>query len=221
MRRLAPRLCPTFSASRLTADAMLLESLTHSILLGAGAYMAGWLLEYLGASAGFGALIVLTGLNLVLLTWLGRRQVPQITPVARETVMQSIGGGVAYLRSNPPMLTVVVVSALINILVFPALSLMPVFARDVFERGAIGLGMLNGSFSLGSFIRPFSDPAPAPQHVILLNLRRRNDASMYCLDTLCSLSALQSGDAAAVPGRGRAGRLLFDAQRHSAYILQQ
>ena len=49
------------------------------------------------------------------------------------------------------MLTVVVVSALINILVFPALSLMPVFARDVFERGAIGLGVLNGCFSFGSF----------------------------------------------------------------------
>ena len=144
-------LVPDLLGQRLTADAMLLESLTHSILLGAGAYMAGWLLEYHGASAGFGTLIVLTGLNLVVLTWLGRRQVPQITSVARETVMQSIGGGIAYLRSNPPMLTVVVVSALINILVYPALSLMPVFARDVFERGAIGLGMLNGSFSLGSF----------------------------------------------------------------------
>ena len=144
-------LVPDLLGHRLTADAMLLESLTHSVLLGAGAYMAGWLLEYLGASAGFGALIVLTGLNLVLLSWLGRVQVPQITPVARETVMQSIGGGIAYLRNNRPMLTVVVVSALINTLVFPALSLMPVFARDVFERGAIGLGILNGCFSFGSF----------------------------------------------------------------------
>ena len=144
-------LVPDLLGSRLTADAMLLESLTHSVLLGAGAYMAGWLLEYFGASAGFSALIVLTGLNLVLLTWLGRLHVPQITPVARETVLQSIGGGVSYLRGNRPMLTVVVVSALINILVFPALSLMPVFARDVFERGAIGLGVLNGCFSFGSF----------------------------------------------------------------------
>ena len=148
-------LVPDLLGSRLTADAMLLESLTHSVLLGAGAYMAGWLLEYIGASAGFSALIVLTGLNLVLLTWLGRLHVPQITPVARETVMQSIGGGVEYLRSNRSMLTVVVISALINILVFPALSLMPVFARDVFERGAIGLGVLNGSFSLGSFVGLF------------------------------------------------------------------
>ncbi len=144
-------LVPDLLGNRLTADAMLLESLTHSVLLGAGAYMAGWLLEYFGASAGFSALIALTGLNLMVLTWLGRLQVPQTTPVPREGVWQSIGGGVAYLRGNRHLLTVVVVSALINIMVFPALSLMPVFARDVFDRGAIGLGILNGSFSLGSF----------------------------------------------------------------------
>ncbi len=148
-------LVPDILGSRLTADAMLLESLTHSVLLGAGAYMAGWLLEYIGASAGFSALIALTGLNLLLLTWLGRIQVPQTTPVAHEGVWQSFVGGVAYLRGNRRLLTVVVVSALINILVFPALSLMPVFARDVFDRGAIGLGILNGSFSLGSFVGLF------------------------------------------------------------------
>ena len=148
-------LVPDLLGNRLTADAMLLESLTHSVLLGAGAYMAGWLLEYFGASAGFGSLIALAGLNLVLLIWLGRIQVPQTTPVADEGVWQSIEGGVAYLRSNRRLLTVVVVSALINILVFPALSLMPIFARDVFERGAIGLGILNGSFSFGSFVGLF------------------------------------------------------------------
>ena len=145
-------LVPDLLGSRLTADAILLESLTHSVLIGAGAFMAGWLLENFGPSAGFGSLISLTGLNLVLLTWLGRVQVPQTNPVAREGVWQSIEGGVDYLRSNPRLLTVVAVSALINVLVFPALSLMPVFARDVFERGAIGLGMLNGSFSVGSFV---------------------------------------------------------------------
>ena len=148
-------LVPDLLGHRLTADAMLLESLTHSILLGAGAYMAGWLLEYFDASAGFGSLVALTSLNLVLLFWLGRLQVPQTTPVAGESLRQSIEGGIAYLRSSPRLLTVVVVSALINILVFPALSLMPVFARDVFERGAIGLGILSGSFSIGSFLGLF------------------------------------------------------------------
>ena len=38
-------LVPDLLGSSLTADAMLLESFTHSILIAAGAYLAGWLLE--------------------------------------------------------------------------------------------------------------------------------------------------------------------------------
>ncbi len=148
-------LVPDLLGSRLTPDAMLLEALTHSILLGAGAYLAGWLLDYYGTAAGINALIALSGLNILLLVWLGRVQLPQTTTVSDGGVWNSIAGGIAYLRGNPGLLTVVAVSALINILVFPALSLMPVFARDVFDRGAIGLGMLNGSFSLGSFVGLF------------------------------------------------------------------
>ncbi len=148
-------LVPDLLGGRLTADAMLLESFTHSIILGAGGYLAGWLLEYFGPSAGLSALIALTGLNLTLLVWLGREHVPQTNPVAEGGVWQSIGEGIAYVRSNRQMLVVVLVSALINIMVFPALSLLPVFARDVFDRSAIGLGMLNGSFGLGSFIGLF------------------------------------------------------------------
>ena len=148
-------LVPDLLGDRLTADAMLLESFTHSIILGAGAYVAGWLIEYFGTAAGLSALIALTGLNLALLAWLGRAQVPQTNPVAEGGVWQSIGEGIAYVRSNRQMLVVVLVSALINTMVFPALSLLPVFARDVFDRSAIGLGMLNGSFGLGSFVGLF------------------------------------------------------------------
>ena len=145
-------LVPDLLGSSLTADAMLLESFTHSILIAASAYLAGWLLELFGTGGGLSALILLTGLNLVLLSWLGREQVPQTISVATGSVWQSIGEGVAYVRAHRPLLVVTVVSALLNILVFPALSLLPVFARDVFERGVLGLGLLNGCYGLGAFV---------------------------------------------------------------------
>lgn len=148
-------LVPDLLGDKLTADAMMLESLAHSILASVSAYVAGWLLEYLGTGAGLSALITLTGLNLGLLVWLGRVPVPQTTPVAEGGIWQSIGEGIAYVRNKRSLLAVVLVSALINILVFPALSLLPVFARDVFERSAIGLGMLNGSYGLGTFVGLF------------------------------------------------------------------
>ena len=56
-------LVPDLLGSSLTADAMLLESFTHSILIAASAYLAGWLLELFGTGGGLSALILLTGLK--------------------------------------------------------------------------------------------------------------------------------------------------------------
>ncbi len=145
-------LVPDLLGGGLTADAMLLESFTHSIVISVSAYIAGWLLKLYGTEGGLSALIALTGLNLAILFWLGREKVPQTIAVATGSVWQSIGEGVAYVRGNRLLLVVAVVSALLNTLVFPALSLMPVFARDVFERGVVGLGLMNGSYGLGTFV---------------------------------------------------------------------
>ncbi|MCB0129185.1 MAG: MFS transporter, partial [Caldilineaceae bacterium] len=38
-----------------------------------------------------------------------------------------------------------------NILIFPSVSLLPVFARDVLERGPVGLGLLSAGHSIGTF----------------------------------------------------------------------
>ena len=74
-------LVPDLLRHELTADAMLLESFTHSFVGGVGAYLAGWLLKLFGTAAGLSALVALTALNLGLLIWLGRAQVPQTIPV--------------------------------------------------------------------------------------------------------------------------------------------
>jgi len=44
------------------------------------------------------------------------------------------------------------VSIVLNILIFPSLSLLPVFARDVLASGPIGLGLLSTGYSLGTFV---------------------------------------------------------------------
>ena len=144
-------LVPDLLRHELTADAMLLESFTHSFVGGVGAYLAGWLLKLFGTAAGLSALIALTALNLGLLIWLGRAQVPQTIPVGAGSVWKSIGEGVAYIRGSRRLLVVTVISAVLNILIFPALSLLPVFARDVFGGDAVALGLLNASYSIGTF----------------------------------------------------------------------
>ncbi len=144
-------LVPDLLGAGLTAEAMLLESFMHSIVNSIAAYLAGWLLEIHGTAGGLGALIALTGLNLAILAWLGRDKVPQTISVAATSVWRSMGEGFTYIRAHRPLLVVAVVSALLNTFVFPALSLMPVFARDVFASGVLGLGLMNASYGLGTF----------------------------------------------------------------------
>ncbi len=144
-------LVPDLLGAGLTAEAMLLESFMHSIVNSIAAYLAGWLLELHGTAGGLGALIALTGLNLAILAWLGRDKVPQTISVAATSVWRSMGEGFTYIRAHRPLLVVAVVSALLNTFVFPALSLMPVFARDVFASGVLGLGLMNASYGLGTF----------------------------------------------------------------------
>lgn len=144
-------LVPDLLGAGLTADAMLLESFMHSLMNSIAAYLAGWLLQLYGTAGGLGALIVLTALNLAILAWLGRAKVPQTISVAATSVWRSMGEGFTYIRAHRPLLVVAVVSALLNTFVFPALSLMPVFARDVFASGVLGLGLMNASYGLGTF----------------------------------------------------------------------
>lgn len=135
-----------------TVDAMLLESFIQGIVSSVGAFFAGWLLDTLGASASFSVLVAVTGINVALLAWLSRQQIAQKTPVRGISIWDSIGEGIRYVRHNQPVLAVTLVSAVLNTLIFPSMSLLPVFARDVLGSGALGLGLLSAGYNIGSFV---------------------------------------------------------------------
>jgi hypothetical protein len=56
------------------------------------------------------------------------------------------------VTGNPTLLAVTLISAVLNILIFPSMSQLPVFARDVLGWGPVGLGLLNSGYSLGTFV---------------------------------------------------------------------
>jgi MFS family permease len=145
-------LVPDLVGREQTVDAMLLESLIQGIVSSAGAFFAGWLLDTLGASAAFSFLVAVTSVNVALLGWLSRQPIAQNTPVRGISIWHSIGEGISYVRHNQPVLAVTLVSAVLNTLIFPSMSLLPVFARDVLASGPLGLGLLSAGYNIGSFM---------------------------------------------------------------------
>jgi MFS family permease len=145
-------LVPDLVGGQGTVDAMLLESFVQGIVGSIGALLAGWLLAYLGPTGTFAVLIGLTTINVALLRRFSRAEIARTQPVAGVSLWQSIGQGIHYVRHNGPILAVTLTSAALNTLIFPAMSLLPVFARDVLERGPVGLGLLNAGYNIGTFV---------------------------------------------------------------------
>lgn len=145
-------LTPDLVGKAQTTDAMLLENFLQGLLGGVGPLVGGWLLAGFGPAAGFGLLTGLAALHLLLLTDLARQAFPQQAVITTGTLWQAVGQGVRYIAQQRLLLGVTLISAVLNILIFPALSLMPVFARDVLASGPVGLGLLSTGYSLGTFV---------------------------------------------------------------------
>jgi Na+/melibiose symporter-like transporter len=144
-------LVPDLLGKAQTVDAILLESIVQGIVSSSGALFAGWLLARAGPETCIGVLICLTAVNVILLYYLAREKISQTKLISGQSVWSAIGEGMQYIRPNQPILTVTLISAILNTLIFPSMSLLPVFARDVLDRGPMGLGLLNAGYSIGTF----------------------------------------------------------------------
>src|SRR3989442_5845598 len=58
----------------------------------------------------------------------------------------------AYLRRDRRLLELMMLTAIINVVGFPYIAMMPVFVRDVLHRGGTGYGALTSSIGIGAVI---------------------------------------------------------------------
>ncbi len=144
-------LVPDLVGRDLTVDAMLLESFIQGIVASASAFLAGWLLDVLGPWGCFSLLVAVSSVNVALLAILSRQEIRRTTAVAGQSLWRDLGQGFAYVRQNQPILAVTLISAVLNTWIFPSMSLLPVFARDILSSGAVGLGLLSAGYSAGTF----------------------------------------------------------------------
>ncbi len=68
----------------------------------------------------------------------------------RAPVWESLRDGMAYVRGDPTVARLVLLNAIPNLLIYPYVSMMPIFAEDVLGAGSAGYGLLLTGVGFGS-----------------------------------------------------------------------
>jgi MFS family permease len=135
---------------RLT-NALSLDSVSLQGTRVLGPIVGGLLLARVGPAGGYAAL---AGLYVAAL-WLMSRLVRRVAlpgAAAGESVAASLVAGLREVRAQPAVRAVLLVTVLMNALVFPYQQILAVFARDVLAVGPGLLGLLISSEGLGALL---------------------------------------------------------------------
>jgi MFS family permease len=133
-------------------DGLLLESFMSGFARIIAPSMAGALIARYGAIGCYIGMAILSACALTILIPLLRGAGPRVTKAFRTASLPVAGEGMRYVRANPTILAVVLITLIMNLWIFPYVSLLPVFAREVLHKGPIELGFLSTGTGLGSFL---------------------------------------------------------------------
>ena len=147
-------LLPDLVGKKRTVDGMLLEGFSQNISRVLGPLSGGVFIKLLGVPACFAVLAIISGTGLLILLGLSKPATPPPKP-QNSSPWSAISEGLRYIRHNHTILGVLLITVAMNNLVFPYLTLLPVFARDVLGQGPVGLGILGAGHGVGTFIGLF------------------------------------------------------------------
>ena len=76
--------------------------------------------------------------------------VPPQTRMGRASPLREVAGGVAYVRRRPALLVLVATSYVVSSTAFPYVAFVPAVVDEVFERGAVALGVMTSAIAVGA-----------------------------------------------------------------------
>jgi MFS family permease len=112
-----------------------------------GPAFGGLLYGWVGASGAYVATVAL--LLAALVTMLGVRVPPRVTPPSRAPLLNSVGEGVRFLMADRILLGAITLD-LFAVLFGGAVALLPVFAEDILKVGPEGFGLLRAAPAVGA-----------------------------------------------------------------------
>lgn len=145
-------LLPDLVGKERTVDAMLLENFAQGWARILGPLAAGWLVAAFGPAGCYAVMAALSGTALVNVYALSQHPVPRTNLRPAASPWTVLGETLQYVKRSQPILGVMLITVVMNMLIIPYMTLLPVFARDVLGQGPVGLGILGMASGIGSFI---------------------------------------------------------------------
>ena len=131
-------------------NAMALDSVGMHASRMIGPALAGVLIQTVGLAGGY---FVIIALYIISLSFLMRlRLPPREIPSTSHSVVRNLIEGFIYVRTNRILLGTVIVTVLMNLLLFPYMQMVPVIARETLNVGPGLMGILMGADGLGAII---------------------------------------------------------------------
>lgn len=131
-------------------QATVLDNLSMNVSKIIGPAIAGLLLSLLGPLAGFQMLTVAFAGAAVLFLFVRR---PDGAPIRiTGSPWRNLASGLTYVGRNPAIMGVLIITVLMNCLIFPAIQLLPIVSEEVLQVGPRELGWLAAADGIGALI---------------------------------------------------------------------
>jgi len=115
-----------------------------------GCVAAGWVIELLGVDWCFYIMCISYLIGIIILLCI--RGVVTKTGPGQQSIRANFIEGLQIVRANQIVLTLMVMAIICEVLGFSYQVVLPVFARDILKVGAVGLGTLNMTQSIGALV---------------------------------------------------------------------
>ena len=131
-------------------NAMALDSVGMHASRMIGPAFAGVLIQTTGVAGGYFVIIALYIISLAFL--MGLRLPPREIQPTSHNIARNLVEGFVYIRANRVLLATVVVTVLMNLLLFPYMQMVPIIAKETLNVGPGLMGILMGADGLGAII---------------------------------------------------------------------
>jgi len=116
-----------------------------------GAMVAGTILAYGGTKPAYFVCLAFSGVSLLSLSIVPYRHPVKSRPTLKPSLIQEIKDGIGFVFSTRALLSCMMLD-MFAVLFGGVNALFPVFAKDILKMGPSGVGLLSGSFAVGSVL---------------------------------------------------------------------
>jgi MFS family permease len=138
------------------ANAVALNSSQFQLSRVVGPVLAGVGFKYFGLGGcflvnGLSFIAVIVALHMVRIDPLNRTAVPAHSVKDRQAFWQDLLAGFRYVRNRPRVFSLLMISSVTSLFGAPYLTLVPIYARNIFALGETGLAWMMGTAGAGAF----------------------------------------------------------------------